>query len=63
MKPSFNLVRYFMAIGLWILKILFAWGLMNSRRRFLSNIKVSEFLKKEKKWKKSIFKVLVVYSW
>ena len=36
-----------MPIGLWILKILFALGLMNSRRRFLNNIKVSEFLIKE----------------
>ena len=36
-----------MPIGLWILKILFALGLKNSRRRFSNKIKVSEFLIKE----------------
>ena len=36
-----------MAIGLWILKILFALGPMNSRIRFLNNANVSELLIKE----------------
>ena len=56
-----------MLIGLWILKILFALGLMNSRRRFLNNIKVSEFLIKESNLFHSNTadgkKVFLKYSW
>ena len=67
LKLSLNLVRYFMPIELWILKILFALGLMNSRRHFLNNINVSEFLIKESNLFHSNTgdekKVFLKYSW
>ena len=56
-----------MPIELWILKILFALGLMNSRRHFLNNINVSEFLIKESNLFHSNTgdekKVFLKYSW
>ena len=67
LKPSFNLGRYFLPTELWILKILFGFGLMNSGRHFLNNIKIPEFLIKESNLFHSNTadrkKVFLKYSW